>query len=74
MDSTLKLVDLVKDGLMVRFFWVPEHPQREVGIHSYSKAGETICSESLDVPSARARWGQMVRAGWTRTPLPWSKD
>ena len=66
MDSTLKLTDLVKDGLMVRFFWVPEHPQRQVGIHSYSRAGETISSGSLNLTAARARWCQLVRAGWSK--------
>ena len=65
MHPTLKLVDLVKDGQMVRFFWTDE-PQREVGIHSYSKSGETICSESLTRDDARHRWSQMIRAGWKR--------
>lgn len=65
MHPTLKLVDLIKDGQLVRFFWTDE-PQREVAIHSYSKAGETICSESATRESARHRWNQMVRAGWKR--------
>lgn len=65
MNPELKLVDLVKDGKMVRFFWTDE-PQRDVGIHTYNSAGETVTSESCKRDDARHRWDQMIRAGWKR--------
>jgi len=61
-----QLADLVKDGLIVRFFWSTDLERQEVGVHSYGADGNTTCSEALDRISARARWSQMLRAGWTR--------
>jgi len=52
------------DGTMIRFFWSAAPGMEDVGIHSYSKAGETICSEASDRESARHRWSQLIRAGY----------
>ena len=68
MDESLQLADLEKDGRSVRFFWSDDSVRTEVGLHSYSASGDTICSEALDRISARARWSQMIRAGWTVRP------
>lgn len=64
----LQITDLEKDGQSVRFFWSTDPKRQEVGVHSFSVAGDTICSEALDRISARARWSQMTRAGWTIRP------
>jgi len=68
MDHTLQLADLENDGQSVRFFWSDDPDRQEVGVHSYSRGGDTICSEALDRISARARWSAMLRAGWTVRP------
>jgi hypothetical protein len=65
MHPTLKLADLIKGDEMVRFFWTDE-PHREVGIHSYDASGVTVGSESCTRDSARARWSQLLRAGFVK--------
>ena len=64
----LQLTDLERDGRSVRFFWSNDPNRQDVGVHSFSVAGDTICSEALDRISARARWSQMIRAGWLVRP------
>jgi len=61
----LQLTDLVKDGQSVRFFWSTDPKRQEVGVHTSDKTGDTVKSEALDRISARSRWSQLRRAGWS---------
>ena len=68
MSPTLQLADLEKDDRSVRFFWSDDPDREEVGVHSTDANGDMTCSEALSRITARARWKQLIRAGWTLRP------
>jgi len=63
MDTDLKITDLEHATGSVRFFWTIDRP--DIGVHTFDANGNTLTSEALDRTSARARWAQLIRAGYT---------